>query len=235
MTKLYLVLLGAALVFSSCSKSRGPETGDKEVRQAIALYERDQVIDALALFQSAAAKPLQVYDSWEVHNYIGICFLDLRKYEKALAAYNEALDRNPENHIVWVNKGVALRQMDRTDEAEECYRKALAIKPDYAELHASLGSLQIVRNNPTEAVQCLKKAIELDPRLAVAHSNYALALGMLGDFSTAEKELKKAAQLGYANVEPLREHLETMRSNQDAESSRQQSPAGDGLKAAPEE
>jgi tetratricopeptide (TPR) repeat protein len=204
-----------AVTFSSCSQSRVPETGDKEIRKAIALYGRGQVIDALALFQSAAEKPLKVYESWEVHNYIGSCYLVLDKFEKALAAYNKSLEENAKNHNVWVNKGVSLRNLDRLDDAEECYRKALELKPDYAELHSSLGSLCIVRDNPSEAVKHFQRAIELNPSLAVAHGNYALALGMLGDFTAADAELSKAARHGYVNVEIVRKQLETMRSNMD--------------------
>jgi len=217
----YLVLLIIALSFSSCSNSHTSENGDKEVRRALALCQRDQIIDALSLFESAAAKPLHVYDSWEVHNYIGGCYLALDKFEKALPSFNRSIEENPKRHEVWVNKGVALRHLNRIDEAEGCYREALLLEPDYAELHSSLGSLYIARDNPSEAVKCFKKAITLNPSLAVTHGNYALALGMVGDFSKAKAELKTAARLGYVSVEIVRAELETMESNQEAELTRQ--------------
>ena len=213
----YIIVLGITLVISSCSRTNMPESGDKEVRRAIALYKRDEVIDAVLLFEAAAGKPLRIYDLWEVHAYIGSCYLDLDKYERSLAASSRALEEDPKHHQVWVNKGIVLRKLDRLDEAEECYRKALELKPDYAELHSSLGSLHIVRGNPREALQCFKRAITLSPSLAGAHGNYALALGMIGDLSSAEEELKSAARLGYPNVATIRKQIKMMKLNLDEE------------------
>ncbi|NNE91950.1 MAG: tetratricopeptide repeat protein [Verrucomicrobiales bacterium] len=205
------ILAGIVVVLSSCSQE--PVTGDKEMRQGIALFKNDEIIEALDLFQSAAGKPLNVYESWELHNYIGSCYLKLEKFEEALATYDQSLAAHDGSEIVWVNKGVALRKMDRLSEAEECYLKALELNPNYAELHSSLGCLCIVRDKPEEAVDYFERAIKLKPGLASTHGNYAIALGMLGNFEAAEAQLEKAARLGYANVNAVKNDLKAMKSS----------------------
>lgn len=61
-------------------------------------------------------------------------FFDNKEYDKALANLDQAIAQDPENVVMYYNKGVILQnEMKRTDDALEAYRKALEIDSTYAD------------------------------------------------------------------------------------------------------
>ena len=51
------------------------------------------------------------------------------KFDEALAFFEQALLKNPNDPDLLNNKGVALRSLGRYDEAIECFNKSLEIDP----------------------------------------------------------------------------------------------------------
>lgn len=219
---LTIVMLGLALGLTGCNPElKSPSSvsfADQQVSDAISLYEKGDLIQAATLLEGTAGKPLQIFRRWQVENYLGNCYADLDQLEKALECYERSLDDDPENHVTWVNKGVAFRKLGLMDDAEACYQKALSLEPDYAELHSSLGTLYLARDDAEQAIPCFQKALELNPGLAVTHGNYALALAMQGEFEMAQQQLDAAARLGYQNASVVQERIDSMRAYQAGES-----------------
>jgi len=60
-------------------------------------------------------------------NSIGNNFWTLKKYDKALEAYEKAIQLRPDKGLYWFNKGDALSELGRNIEAEEAYAKASAL------------------------------------------------------------------------------------------------------------
>jgi tetratricopeptide (TPR) repeat protein len=60
------------------------------------------------------------------------------KPEKALAAYNRAIQLQPNSYPAWTYKGLMLQALDREDEANACFFKALEINPNYFLAQSSL-------------------------------------------------------------------------------------------------
>ena len=48
----------------------------------------------------------------------------LKRYEEALAAYDQAIRLNPNDDFAYYGKGIALRTMGKTNEAEQAFEKA---------------------------------------------------------------------------------------------------------------
>lgn len=64
------------------------------------------------------------------HN--GLANIYTGNYGKALAAFNQLLDIDPNSAKGWANKGVALSDLGRYVEANEAFEKAVGINPDMA-------------------------------------------------------------------------------------------------------
>jgi Flp pilus assembly protein TadD len=45
-------------------------------------------------------------------------------YDKALQVFDRAIEINPQNAITWICRGLTLKKLDRTVEANEAFAKA---------------------------------------------------------------------------------------------------------------
>jgi tetratricopeptide (TPR) repeat protein len=54
----------------------------------------------------------------------GIALNDLKRYEEALAAYEQAIRLDPHLAAAYNNKGITLDKLTRSKEAQQCYKKA---------------------------------------------------------------------------------------------------------------
>ena len=54
---------------------------------------------------------------------------NLAKYDEALAAYDKALELNPNDTSLYTNKGVILSKMGKTAESQELFKKAAELDP----------------------------------------------------------------------------------------------------------
>ncbi|MBF2093395.1 MAG: tetratricopeptide repeat protein [Synechococcales cyanobacterium K44_A2020_017] len=116
---------------------------------------------------------------------IGSDLHQLREYEEAIAAYDQALDIKPDDHEVLNNKGIALRQLGRYEEAIAFYDQALAIKPDdHKALHNkgyALGNL----GRYEEAIAFYDQALDIKPDNHKVLYNKGVALDELGRYEEA--------------------------------------------------
>jgi len=94
--------------------------------------------------------------------------------EQIIAAYEKALERDPDAPAPHVNLGTFYFHMRRWKEAESHYRAAIALRPGYALAWFNLGNLHDELRDPDRALECYLKAMEADPKFADAHYNAAL-------------------------------------------------------------
>ena len=91
--------------------------------------------------------------------------------------------------------GMALKQMLRLSEAEDCYRRLIAIKPDCAEAYANLGNILKESARLNEAESCYRVALNISPHLAVVHFNLGTLLQDAGRMGEAEISYRHALQI----------------------------------------
>ena len=94
-----------------------------------------------------------------------------------------ALALAPANAEVLANRGAALRQLGRYDEALADYDRALAIAPGSAEAHNNRGVTLAALARWREARECYDRALQLAPGFDRARFNRALARLTLGDLA----------------------------------------------------
>ena len=79
-----------------------------------------------------------------------------------IPAFGQAIDEE------WFNKGVALMNQNKYDEATQAFDKAIELNPQYVEAWAGKGWALCGRGRYNEAFQAYDKAIELNPNYADA-------------------------------------------------------------------
>jgi tetratricopeptide (TPR) repeat protein len=109
--------------------------------------------------------------------------------------WNHALVCTSQNWVAHNSLGLALKHLDRSDEAVEHYRKALAIKPDCAEALNNLGNFSAAHGRPDEAFAYYRKAVQANPGDAGSHNNLGIALAGRGQFDEAVAQYQKAVAI----------------------------------------
>ena len=59
----------------------------------------------------------------------GVALRDLGRHEEAIAAFDKAIEIDPQCAKAWNNKGIALDKLAKHEEAKEAFEKALEINP----------------------------------------------------------------------------------------------------------
>ena len=129
-----------------------------------------------------------------LNNTLGTTYLtmDASLRSEALRYSTVVLSIRPLSSTPHVNLGVALKELERWDEAEAEYRRAIALKPDYAMAHNNLGVLLKDRGKWDEAEAEYRRAIALKPSYAKPRNNLSDLLKDRGKWDEAEAEYRRA-------------------------------------------
>ncbi len=133
--------------------------------------------------------------------------------EKAIEAYNRAVELNPSAAGALVNLGTIYYRQRKYEEAERHYERAIAVDSNYPLAHYNLGNLYDEQGDLTQAEQHYTTALRLNPNYADAHFNLALLAERRGDFLNAVRHWKGYLKLDnsgtWANI--ARRQLEKLR------------------------
>ena len=109
--------------------------------------------------------------------------------------YDLILVHVPNYAAVHNNKGNALRDMHRGEEALACYERAIALKPGYAQAHNNRGAMLQQLNRYDDALASCRAAISLEPDRANAHYNLGVTLQGLERYEEAVSSYDNAIAL----------------------------------------
>ena len=80
---------------------------------------------------------------------------------EANACYEKGLARNPNNGVIWVNKGAALLALNRAKDAVVCFERAIALDPNDAGAWNNKGIALMSLMQREEGAACLLKALKM--------------------------------------------------------------------------
>jgi tetratricopeptide (TPR) repeat protein len=115
--------------------------------------------------------------------------------EQVIAAYEKAIERDPDAPAPHVNLGTVYFHMQRWKEAEQHYRAAIAARPDYPLAWFNLGNLYDELRESGRALECYLKALAIDPGFADAHYNAALIYQSRNDTLNAVRHWQQYLRL----------------------------------------
>jgi tetratricopeptide (TPR) repeat protein len=131
----------------------------------------------------------------DAHSVRGAVRGKLGDHAAALQDFEAARRYKPADPAIAYNLGLALRNVERREEALALFEEAVAKRPDYAEAWYELGFNNGVLNRFDAAKRALDQAVRLRPENADALLFRGLAQQSLGNLPAA-CDWQKAAQLG---------------------------------------
>lgn len=92
----------------------------------------------------------------------------IKKYQKIIEQYDDALKLNSKDTISWNNKGTALVELGKYKEAMGCFNMSLELDPKNAAAWHNKAVSLTKRKKHLEAVKYYDKSVELDATFAIA-------------------------------------------------------------------
>jgi len=117
-------------------------------------------------------------------------------YEKAAASYDKALELEPNNTVLWNNKGKALANMDRIGDAITCFNKSIAINASNPESMNLLAmALSQGLNRQSDAIAIFDQILLANPSYFDAWIGKGMALANENSLFTSLYCFEKATQI----------------------------------------
>ncbi len=116
-------------------------------------------------------------------------------WKAARKAYEEMLELDDGNALIWANLGAVEQQSGDVKRAIECFEKSVQINPQLAQTWTALGLLLQKQGDTYRAISCFTRAIHEEPEDARSHNYLAIAAKGLGWTDAAEAELQRAIEL----------------------------------------
>ena len=161
-------------------------------QQGISLHQQGGLAQAKTIYEQVLAKQPKHFDALHM---LGVIAAQTNNHALAVELMGKAIEINPNSASAYSNRGLALQDLKRTDEALASYDKAIALKPDYAEAFNNRGIALQDLKRLDEALASYDKAVALKPDYADAFNNRGNALRGLRRLDEALASYDKAVAL----------------------------------------
>jgi tetratricopeptide (TPR) repeat protein len=192
-TMLRLLILPALLLSIASPALALPELGDDQTacrdRQGDAKLRLDaceRLITAGSLTGKDLAAGLDVR---------GDALLAKRDYDKAIAAFSDALKADPDDVRALDGRGIGYGRRGEDDLATADYNAALQKRPNFGAVYNNRGTIQLRKGALQSALDDFNLAVKYAPNLFAARANRARVLTLTKDFDGALADLAEAQRI----------------------------------------
>lgn len=124
-----------------------------------------------------------------------------KKFPEALAAYNKAIDANPNSVEAYLGAAGCSVKLNKLDEAESAYKRAINLKKDDPEIYHNLGVVYAMKGDLVEAVESFLKAVRYGSKDPNTHVFLGRVYEKQGKAKKALDEYEKALKIDSNNAE----------------------------------
>ncbi|MFZ1024705.1 MAG: discoidin domain-containing protein [Limnoraphis robusta] len=118
-----------------------------------------------------------------------------RKPEKAIAAYQSAIVRDPYFHWYYYKLGEALEQLEQLEDAIAAYRKAIELKSNCILFHYKLGMALVESGHLDSGIEVFKGGLKLNPSDSKYYQSLANALAEKKEWQQAINQYNKGIKI----------------------------------------
>jgi tetratricopeptide (TPR) repeat protein len=167
-------------------------TLEAKFQQALALHKAGRLADAEQGYQVVLCRYPHHFDALYL---LGVIALQTRRPELASELFGQAIAQRPNFAEAYNNRGAALADLGRLEDALSDYDHAIALQADHFGAHNNRGAALARLGRFAEALSSYDRAIELRPDAADAYVNQGAALAKLARASEALSRFDTAIAL----------------------------------------
>ena len=128
----------------------------------------------------------------EALQLLGVIAYQSKLHQQAVDLIEKALAIQPHNAYFLSNRGNALKELGRLEDAVASFDQAIRLRPDYADAYCNRGIALHAMQAYAQAMQSHDRAVALKPDFPAAYYNRAVALQDMGDLEAAVASYDKA-------------------------------------------
>lgn len=132
-------------------------------------------------------------ESSTVYKFLGLLYLEKREFEKAEQYFKKSIAKAISPDVLTL-LGVTRYRLDKLQLARRAFHRAIDTDPNYKEAYYNL-ALTLTYIKHSKAIKLFQKAVDLDPKYAAARRELGGALKHIGQYSDAERHLRRAIKL----------------------------------------
>ncbi len=173
---------------------------DKAVARAISLKQEGKIEAAIRIWQGIADSNEEIDNELAGRGWFSVGYLEGERegktnLEKALLAYDRAIQLNPVLAEAYNNRGNAKDGLGRYEDAIADYNQAIKLNPSLSEAYNNRGDTKAKIGQYEGAIADCTRAIELSPNHAEAYNNRGNAKDGLGRYEDAIADYNQAIKL----------------------------------------
>lgn len=133
--------------------------------------------------------------NWKAQFEMGIEWLGVAEYKKAIDSLEKARQANPTEALVLSNLGYAYMEAGKHDQAEAVLQECLKLQPKNHDAHLNLGVNEMRRQNWDQAIQHFDRLIRIHPKSFLAFRNAGNCFARLKKFKESAACFEHALKL----------------------------------------
>jgi serine/threonine protein kinase/cytochrome c-type biogenesis protein CcmH/NrfG len=161
------------------------------------LFTENMKFSAEHFEQAVALKPGAV----DAYFQLGMTYHDLGLFDKATAAFKNALRYSPKDSAIYYQLGTVAMDQFYDREAEAYFLEGLKINPDHVLILAALGRLYIRMNQASAAISVLRQVTQRDPAMWEGWYELGRAHMKAKEWKLALSALEQARQWNFDEAE----------------------------------
>jgi tetratricopeptide (TPR) repeat protein len=124
-----------------------------------------------------------------------LTFINTRSYSDPITFYNSSISQNPQNALLYNNRGNAKNKEGDFKGAISDFTRAIELNPNSADVYYNRGNGYKTIGDLAAAIEDYDKAIELNPHFEIAYYNRGVARETIGDSENAITDFNTVIEL----------------------------------------
>ena len=125
-------------------------------------------------------------------------------YNGSIEDYSAVLEINPDDHIVWYNRGLGYYRIDENEKAEADYTRCIELNPNYINAYYNRGLARKRLGNSAGAMDDYDETIRRDANYINVYRARGIIYEDNGEFAKAIADYKKYIELGGAEADKIK-------------------------------
>lgn len=161
---------------------------------ALEIAQHDEDRELIELLRSHGGREFSQAKAYRAQ---GVAFQKKGQVDKALFAYAEALNLDPDDPEAYFDRGTALLEKDSPDEALIAFQAAIRLNSTFIEAYSAAASVHVARRQWDQALALWDRYLAQRPQDGRAHFERAIVKRSKGDSKGFLQELQQACTFGY--------------------------------------